>query len=120
RKNVDNKEWSYVIGFPENRVSKYTVLFSPESLGYRDLITPLVIILLSIIIIGYLFGRKLSRPVMDIINGITRLAKGHYHINYKTKGLYKNVYHSLNTLASALHYNQKERRRLENMQEEWI
>lgn len=120
RKNVDNKEWSYVIGFPENRVSKYTVLFSPESLGYRDLITPLVIILLTVIIIGYLFGKKLSRPVLDIINGITKLAKGHYHINYKAKGLYKNVYYGLNTLASTLHYNQRERRRLENMQEEWI
>lgn len=120
RKNIDKREWSYIIGFPESRVSKYTILFNPRNLWSKDLIILLLVCLASILVIGYLFGRQLSKPVWDLIGGITELAKGHYDRRHKSKGLYRSVYQSLNRLASTLQSHENERNRLDIMREEWI
>lgn len=119
-KIIDSHEWSYIIGFPESRVSKYTILFSPENIKWSNFILPVIIILFSVIIIGYLFGKKLSNPLWNMINGIMKLAQGDYQIYNEPKGIYKNIYQNLNTLANTLQSTEKERKRLETMRKEWL
>ncbi|ANF97911.1 sensor histidine kinase [Paenibacillus bovis] len=118
-KEWKNREWSYLIAFPETQISKYPVHYEPHYM-FNSLFYILGILIVCILLIGYLFGSILSRPTWKIIQGITRLSLRDYSIRYKAQGVYGNVYQSLNTLADKLQEHESEQRRMEQMREEWI
>lgn len=120
---MDGYKWSYIIGFPMEEVAKYSIYYSPRRLKVNILkgvvyllATPTIVLL----IMGYIFGRSLTKPVADIISGIQQLSKGNYHVNYLEKGIYKDVYANLNNLANQLKLSEGEREKTEKMREEWI
>jgi len=122
-KEIDGYKWSYIIGFPMEEVAKYNFYYLPKRLELNIvkaaiylLVTPIAVIL----IMGYIFGRSLTKPVYDIITGIQQLAKGNYDVNYKEKGIYKEVYANINNLSHQLKLNERERKKTEKMREEWI
>lgn len=122
-KEIDGYKWSYIIGFPMKEVAKYNFYYLPKRLELNIvkaaiylLVTPIAVIL----IMGYIFGRSLTKPVYDIITGIQQLAKGNYDVNYKEKGIYKEVYANINNLSHQLKLNERERKKTEKMREEWI
>ncbi|WP_097027969.1 sensor histidine kinase [Clostridium peptidivorans] len=120
---INNYRWSYIIGFPIEKVSKYMIEFSPEKLRtniFKVLIYLLIIPIVVFIITGYIFGRNIANPLIHIIKGIGQLSKGKYDKKYAEKGLYKEVYSSLNNLSSTLKSNEVERQNIEKMREEWI
>jgi signal transduction histidine kinase len=120
---IDGYKWSYIIGFPMEEVAKYSYYYFPRRLNLNIikavvylLVTPTIVIL----IMGYIFGRSLTKPVADIIHGIQQLSKGNYDVNYTEKGMYKDVYTNLNNLSNQLRLNKHEREKTEKMREEWI
>lgn len=120
---INNYRWSYIIGFPIEKVAKYMIEFSPEKLRtniFKVLIYLLIIPIVVFIITGYIFGRNIANPLIGIIKGIGQLSKGKYDKKYDEKGLYKEVYSSLNNLSSTLKSNEVERQNIEKMREEWI
>ncbi|OFI05051.1 alkaline phosphatase synthesis sensor protein PhoR [Clostridium acetireducens DSM 10703] len=122
---IENKgyKWTYIIGFSSKRIAKYIAYFTPYKI--RDYFLPtiiwfLLITIIAIVFIGYLFSKKLTNPLLDVINGIQSLEEGNYNKKYPKKGLYKEVYESLNNLSNKLNKSEIERKEIEKMREEWI
>lgn len=119
---LDGYKWSYVLGFPLAQVAKYQLVYSPQNLRSYLLVALLSFILVPIlvfIVMGYIFGRSLTEPLFQIITAIQQLAQGEYG-QWPEKGLYREVFHSLNRLAEALKQSEAERQKTEQMREEWI
>ncbi|PCK21285.1 two-component sensor histidine kinase [Bacillus pumilus] len=122
-KKVNDKEYSYFIGFKNPSLGKYMFSFD-----MKDLVTKFnigTIILLSIdaiiaLLIGYLFSRQLTKPLGRVIQEIQRLANGDYTTKLPSKGIYKDVFFNVNHLSEQLASSKKEKDKLEQMREEWI
>lgn len=122
-KQINQKKYSYFIGFNDRNINKYVL-----SYDYRDVLPmfkagSLVLILVDALIalfIGYLFSKRLTSPLHKLIDGIKRMANKDYDINYEPKGIYKDVFYNINQLSFQLNRNEKERKKLERMKEEWI
>lgn len=123
-KELNNKNFTYIIGFPMNTVAKYTLIFNPSSIkqfiwnGF--LILVLINIITAIILSYFLFGKKLGKPLENIIEGINELSCGNYEIKFKEKGIYKNVFENLNNLGVTLKDNKNKRDELDKMRDTWI
>lgn len=121
--DINNYRWSYIIGFPMDKIAKYNYIYSPENIKgiiFQLLIYLFIVPVVVLIVMGYVFGRSLTNPIVEIINGIGILSKGNYNIKYTEKGLYKEVYKSLNNLSQILKRNEIEGKEMEKMREEWI
>ncbi len=83
-------------------------------------ILTLIIDAIIALIFGYLFSRKLTKPMGEIINNVDVLAKGNYGLCTKERGIYKDVFANINDLANVLKRNEIERKELDSMREEWL
>jgi signal transduction histidine kinase len=123
-KKYGGRSFSYIIGFPLNRVAKHTLVFNPSSLRsffWNGVLLLLGMdILVAIIISYFVFGKRMGKPLQNIINGIDELSKGAYETNYQEKGVYKGVFSNLNNLGKTLGENRKRREELEKMRATWI
>ncbi|MBF8983716.1 HAMP domain-containing histidine kinase [Lutibacter sp. B2] len=122
-KNVGDKQYSYIIGFPMKKVEKKVLIYSADEIGgFIKNVTMIVLLIDSIIALffGYLFSRRLTKPLVNIINGVEKLGVGEYDVYYDPKGIYRDVYHNLNTLTDTLNSNKIERMKINQMREEWI
>lgn len=52
--------------------------------------------------------------------GIKKLENEEYDLYYEAKGMYNDLYYSLNNLSDRLQENKRNRKKLDNMREEWI
>ncbi|MFJ7951962.1 sensor histidine kinase [Lysinibacillus sp. NPDC096418] len=118
-----NNEFNYLIGIQDRSVSRVVWNFSPSSflqlLGKFGLAI-IIADLLVTALIGWFFGRALTKPLYAVIEQIQHL-KNRKHTQVKTpKGLYKPVVSTLNDVSRELAAHDLERKRLEIMREEWI
>lgn len=58
---------------------------------------------------GYIFGSRLTNPIVQIIQGVELLSQEKYIIEYEEKGVYGNVFRSLNKLTENLKISKIER-----------
>ncbi|WP_099189645.1 sensor histidine kinase [Tepidibacter mesophilus] len=122
-KIVGNKQYSYIIGFPMRKVEKQILIYNNGEIGiFMKNATGTVLLIDSIIALffGYLFSRRLTNPIGNIISGVEKLGDGDYDIYYSPKGVYSDVYHNLNNLSQTLKSNKIERKKLDKMREDWI
>ncbi|MBO3446341.1 HAMP domain-containing sensor histidine kinase [Clostridium sp. CCUG 7971] len=122
-KNINNYSYTYLIGFPMTKVDKINITTDSDSIW--DIISKVMlsIIVVDVIvatIIGYIFSKSLTKPVKSIIGGVEDLAGGNYESYYKEKGIYKPVFNKLNNLADTLKDNERERKKIESMRNEWV
>ncbi len=114
--------YSYLIGIEDPNINRYFITFDYRSfdswlkIGVLIFLTDIFIALL----IGYFFSKRLTQPLHSLINGIKKLANKDYNINYEPKGLYKDVFYNVNYLSNQLIAYEKERKKLNQMREEWI
>ncbi len=122
-KKLGNKNYSYIIGFPPERIRRNVISYDVYNLG-NDLKFGIYIILVIDAIIallfGYLFSRRLTKPLVNIIKDVKNLSEGEYNLKREEKGIYKEVYYNINNLSSKLRSNEEERKKLDKMREEWI
>lgn len=115
----NNKKYSLIMGFPGNQTMSYTLGFTNES--FKFYLALIVLGFILTIVAGYLFSRRLAKPVAGIIDDIKSLAKGDYNLKFKKKsGVYKEVNNNLNNLANTLIEVKKERENAMKQKEEWI
>lgn len=116
--SIDNNgnKWTYIIGFPE-KISKITMYFNYNKVSKLKFVM-LGIFVLIILLIG-VYGLRMNCTLSNIIAGIRRLASNSY-IPMKEKGVYHDVYASLNLLNNKLKASEAERKRNETLREEWI
>lgn len=118
-----NDEFNYLIGIQDSNVSRVIWNFSTSSflqfLGKFGLAIVIADLLVTALV-GWFFGRALTKPLYALIRQIQHL-KNHKHKQGKTpKGLYKPVIANLNEVSRELAAHDLERKRLELMREEWI
>ncbi|WP_029163482.1 sensor histidine kinase [Clostridium scatologenes] len=123
-KKYNNKSFAYIIGFPFNRVAKYTLTFNPSNtqnfIGGEFIVLMAINIVIAVIASYFIFGKRMGKPLDIIINGIDTLSKGNYEISYSEYGIYKNVFTNLNNLSKTLKENKEKREEIEKMRELWI
>lgn len=123
-KVINNKSFTYIIGFPTSTIAKYTLIFNPSAMrnfawnGFIILVC--INIFVAIILSYFLFGMRMGKPLENIINGINQLSRGNYEVNFKEKGIYKNVLSNLNNLGITLRENKNKRDELDKMRDTWI
>ncbi|MBU3204964.1 sensor histidine kinase [Clostridium algidicarnis] len=122
-KELRDINYSYIIGFSSERINRNVISYDVYNLG-NGLKTGLYIILLIdtliALLFGYLFSRRLTKPLVGIINDVKDLSEGNYNLKRGEKGIYKEVYYNINNLSSKLRSNEEERKKLDKMREEWI
>ncbi|MFJ8258571.1 sensor histidine kinase [Peribacillus asahii] len=123
-KKIDNYNYSYLIGFEHpSSIEKITLSYDSRDLLHNFKIGSILILLIDgliALLIGYLFSKRLTKPLYILIDGIKRLANKDYNINYEPKGIYKDVFYNVNYLSNQLTENERERKKLDQMKEEWI
>lgn len=122
-KFIDNKEYTYIIGFENSQIQKYILTFRPVDFANTTIKIIWIILFIDLIIaliFGYLFSKRLTKPMKSIIEGVENLEEGKYDVYYKEKGLYQSVYNKLNKLADTLKSNELERNKLDKLKQEWI
>ncbi|MCY9548024.1 sensor histidine kinase [Lysinibacillus xylanilyticus] len=114
---------SYLIGIEGSGITRYVTHFSGSSvlqfIGKFGLFIVIADLLVATIV-GWLFGRTLTKPLYALIERIRHL-KNREHVTSKVPGgVYKPVFENLNEVSSELAAHEQERKRLEMMREEWI
>src|SRR5699024_1838794 len=122
-KDFPNKNHSYIIGFPYEKVGRIVFSYEDDKL-YNTIKGGISMVLFVSIIIallfGYLFSRRLTKPLEGIIGDVQNLSQGQYNLQREEKGIYKQIYKNINNLSKRLRSNEEERKNLDNMREEWI
>lgn len=122
-KKLGDREYTYLLGFRMGEAGKYIITYNNRDLSdtvFKSIWIILFIDLLIALIVGYIFSRRLTKPMKNIIKGVENLEEGKYDIYYKEKGLYVSVYKKLNKLSDTLKSNEIERNKLDKLKQEWI
>ena len=120
---LGSRDYSYIMGFPEEVIGKAFIHYRPETLvrdGLLVVLTVVTVITFIALLFGYFFSNRLAKPLVKMISGIQNLAKGNFQKGYEQKGIYKNVFQNLNDLSKTLMANEDERSKMEKTREEWI
>ena len=122
-KKLRGESYSYFLGFPLEVVSKYNIQYNTSivnSLLNGNLIYVLVMNLLFIILFSYFyFSKKIGYPLQKVIDSIVVLSKGDYNVNIQEKGLYKEIFRSINELTVKLRKSKLEKELLDKSREKW-
>lgn len=122
-KKIGNKRLTYIIGLYDRDITKYMLTTrNSEIIQLIKSATTVIILVDGIIalIFGYFFIRKLTNPLSEILQGVKKLENEEYDLYYDAKGMYNDLYYSLNNLSDRLQENKRHRKKLDNMREEWI
>lgn len=114
--NNNGEQWTYIIGFPA-KISKITMYLNYDKTSHIKFVI-VGIISLAIVLVG-IYAVRTNRALSNIIAGIRLLASNSY-TPMSEKGVYSDVYTSLNILDSKLKSAEVERKTNETLREEWI
>lgn len=117
-----DSNFDYVIGFPSTTISKHIFEYesSSSAIIIKSILIAFSISIAVFLVMGFIFGNKLTTPLLYIIQGVDFLAQDKYIIDYEEKGVYGKVFKSLNKLTENLRINRRERAKIEKMREEWV
>lgn len=121
-KKGNDRRFSYLIGIENPNLNRYFISFDNRDV-FQVFKAGMIILMVDILIallIGYLFSKRLTRPLQVLIDGIKKLANREFYYYSEPRGLYKNVFLNLNHLSNQLKANENERKKLDLMKEEWI
>ncbi|WP_057914574.1 sensor histidine kinase [Peribacillus muralis] len=115
--------YSYFIGVKDRGIGRYVLSYNYDSiLKYINilLLLFLTIDIMIALVIGFLFGKKLTSPLHILIEGIQQLRDRRFKKMSIPKGVYEDVFRNMNELSVKLDQYEKERNQLDKMREEWI
>lgn len=115
-------QYSYLIGIDNPLLNRYFISYDNKDVSEVFKLVGLILLIdIGVaLLIGYSFSKRLARPVKLLVQGIKRLADKDYTVQYEPRGVYKDVFEHLNFLSTQLTANEKERKKLELLREEWI
>ncbi|UWD47532.1 HAMP domain-containing histidine kinase [Clostridioides difficile] len=122
-KYLDNQHLNIIIGIPSRVVSRITLTYSQNNT--KEILNKIITLTLVIdgvvaLSIGYLFSRKLTKPISNVIWSIETMANGNYSLYLKDRGIYEEVFENINILADTLRINEAESKENEELREEWL
>ncbi|CAH1056876.1 Adaptive-response sensory-kinase SasA [Paenibacillus pseudetheri] len=117
------QNFSYFLGIKNPKIGRYVMTYDYAKI-FKDvnvfLSIFLIIDVLIVIIIGFLFGKKLTAPLHTLIEGIHQLRERRFKKMPTPKGVYEDVFRNMNELSEKLDRHEEERKHLDKMREEWI
>ena len=116
----NTEQWSYIIGFPMN-ISKVTMYLDGDDFtsGKSMLLMLLSAIGLLMIVCGGIFGLWIIRHFRKMTQAVGLIAYRLYEPIH-TKGVFQDIYDSLNEMNIKLLASDEEAMRIEAQQEEWL
>ncbi|MFE4812972.1 sensor histidine kinase [Peribacillus simplex] len=115
--------FSYFVGVKEQKIGRYVITYDYEKVFKNFNILLVIFLIVDIIIalvIGFLFGKKLTSPLNTLIEGIQQLRERRFKKMSIPKGVYEDVFRNMNELSVKLDQYEKKRDQLDQMREEWI
>ncbi|WHY57373.1 sensor histidine kinase [Peribacillus simplex] len=115
--------FSYFVGVKEQKIGRYVITYDYEKVFKNFnilLVIFLIVDILIALVIGFLFGKKLTSPLNILIEGIQQLRERRFKKMSIPKGVYEDVFRNMNELSVKLDQYEKERDQLDQMREEWI
>ncbi|MFJ7993555.1 sensor histidine kinase [Peribacillus frigoritolerans] len=116
-------DFSYFVGVKDRGIGRYVLSYNyVHILKYFNIILLLFLTVDIIIalVIGLLFGKRLTTPLNTLIEGIQQLRERRFKKMSIPKGVYEDVFHNMNELSVKLDQYEKERDQLDQLREEWI
>lgn len=122
-KYLNKKHLNIIIGIPSRDISRIILTYSKNNI--KETLNKIIIITLVIdgvaaLGVGYLFSRKLTKPISSVLWSIETMANGNYSLYIKDRGIYEEVFKNINMLADTLRINEDERKENEELREEWL
>lgn len=119
-RNIVNKNDNYtlLVGFPIDKVFRFNMIFTEESLKYHISIIIFALILMTIM--AYIFSRNLVKPMVSVVEDIDNLKNGIYKSRKDKQGIFKEVSKNINDLSVVLKENEIQRKEVDKAKEEWI
>jgi len=116
----DAEQWTYIIGFPMN-ISKVTMYLDGDSFtgGKSILLILLSVTGLLMIVCGGIFGLWITRHFCKTTQSVRLIAYRLYEPIH-TKGVFQDIYDSLNDMNAELLASDEEAARNEAQREEWL
>lgn len=119
----NGERYSYLIGFQNLDLQRNILTYDSREVGHILQIGVVLVLIIDSFValcIAYLFSKRLTRPLTELIDGIKQLAHKNFKVHFETKGIYKEVFHNVNILSLELRAGELERKKLDQMKEEWI
>ena len=113
-----NEKYTLLVGFPINKVFKYSLTFTEESFRYH--LSMIVFGFVLVGIVAYIFSRNLVKPMVSVIKDIEDLKDGIYKPKKSKRGIYEEVSKNINNLSVILKENEMHRKEVDEAKEEWI
>ncbi|HBF9722044.1 TPA: ATP-binding protein [Clostridioides difficile] len=122
-KYLNKKHLNIIVGIPSRDISRIILTYSQNNIKKtlnKVIIITLVIDSVVALGVGYLFSRKLTKPISSVLWSIETMANGNYSLYLKDRGIYEEVFKNINMLADTLRVNEVERKENEELREEWL
>ncbi|MGL6104529.1 sensor histidine kinase [Romboutsia sp.] len=120
-KVLNDTTYTYLLFLDKNKVNRVNYSYDVTLVKKAHQFLVLIVInVVLILIMSFLFTLKITKPINRIVDKIENLYKGNYKRNSIDKGIYFEVEDSLNELCDRLNNNEIERKKLEEMKEDWI
>jgi len=118
------EQYSYILGIQKDIVSRQVITYNPKDLVNivgKYVLYIIVIDLVITVIVGLLFSSVLTKPLYKMMDHIQRLKNRNLTPNlFKKTGIYKTVFKNIEDVAIELKNQDIERKKLEQMRNEWI
>lgn len=120
-KKINDTIYTYLLFFNPEKIKRVNYTYDAELIDKAHkfpILTALNLILITLI--GFLYTLKITKPINSIVDKVIELSKGNYSKCNSLKGIYFKVEECINDLSDRLDANEKERKKLEELKEEWI
>ena len=114
----EGEEYMLLVGFPIEKVYRYRMTFTDESMLYHLSIIVFALILMTIV--AYIFSRHLVKPMVSVVDDIDDLKNGVYKNKPIKNGVFEEVSKNINELSNVLKENEIKRKEIDKVREEWI
>ncbi|GAA0080234.1 two-component sensor histidine kinase [Clostridium sporogenes] len=117
---LNGKDFVYLIGF-YNKISKVTMyLDNNEFISGKSIILPILgVIIFIVIVLGGVYGIRLTREMSKIIRSLEKISLRNYEAK-ESKGEFGVIYENLNRLDNELKLREKKRYMDDKLRKEWI
>ncbi|QUG43419.1 HAMP domain-containing histidine kinase [Psychrobacillus sp. INOP01] len=115
--------FTYLIGVKNQKIGRYVLTYDYGKVFKNINILLLLILIVDIVIaliVGSIFGKRLTGPLHVLIDGIQQLRERRFKKMPIPHGVYEDVFRNMNELSLKLDQYEKERNQLDQMREEWI
>lgn len=117
------KGQSYFVGIQNKNAQRSVFTFDIQTLTLtigRYLLVFLFADILIALLIGIFFGQRLTKPLHQLIEGISTLRKRNFTQMPVKSSVYKEVFDNMNALSHTLNTYEKAQKQNEKMRDEWI